>query len=50
VAGEETLGLARAVGDGEGARDAEGVEAVEVATGRQDVGVAQQVATGAGRR
>ena len=44
--GEQALGLARAVLDGEGARDAEGVEPVQVAPGRQDLGRAQQVAAG----
>ena len=36
VAGEQTVGLAAAIGNGEGARQAEGVEAVDIAAGRQD--------------
>ena len=44
MAREQRVGLSRAVANGEGARDAERIEAVEVAPGRQDVGRSQQVA------
>ena len=41
---QQPLGLARAVLHRKGARNAERIEAVEIAAGRQDVLVAQQVA------
>ena len=46
MAGEEAVGLAGAVLHGEGAGEAEGVEAVEVATGGEDFGGAEEVAAG----
>ena len=46
---EQALGLARAVAHREGAGDAERVEAVQVAAGRQDVGVRSRSPPGAGR-
>jgi hypothetical protein len=41
---EQALGLARPVLDREGAGDAKGVEPVQVAPGRQHIGIAQRVA------
>ena len=46
MAGEQPASLARAVGHGERARDAERIEAVHIAARRQDLRRAQQVAGG----
>ena len=48
VAGEQAVGLLGAVAHGEGAGDAERIEAVQIAAGGQHVGGAQQIATGSG--
>ena len=48
VACDDALRLLRTVLNGEGAGDAEGIEAVEIAPGRQDCRSAKQIAAGSG--
>ena len=44
VAGEDAIGLSGALGDREGARNAIGIETMQVATGRQDRRCSNEIA------